>query len=133
MAALAQSIRIESINRLALKTCRNKIGKVVIQLNLRIANLKSIHMLAIHRRCVVFDPAVRFVERGAEVEYPAAPGGTGVVDDLYLHILESDVHQTRDGVPVLSHDASLERTAGSPQRIDALAGEWVGAEEVQLR
>jgi len=40
--------------------------------------------------------------------------------EVGAHILESDVHQTRDGVPVLSHDASLERTAGSPQRIDAL-------------
>ena len=28
------------------------------------------------------------------------------------HILESDVHQTRDGVPVLAHDASLSRMTG---------------------
>ena len=26
------------------------------------------------------------------------------------HILESDVHLTRDGVPVLCHDAEVERT-----------------------
>ncbi|MEE2665813.1 MAG: glycerophosphodiester phosphodiesterase [Myxococcota bacterium] len=36
------------------------------------------------------------------------------------HILESDVQGTRDAVPVLSHDASLERMTGSPQRIEAL-------------
>jgi len=36
------------------------------------------------------------------------------------HILESDVHGTRDGIPVLSHDASLERMTGSPQRIESL-------------
>jgi glycerophosphoryl diester phosphodiesterase len=43
--------------------------------------------------------------------------------EVGAHILETDVHGTRDGVPVLSHDPSLERMAGSPQRIDALSFE----------
>jgi len=30
--------------------------------------------------------------------------------DLGAHIIETDVHRTRDGVPVLIHDASVERT-----------------------
>jgi glycerophosphoryl diester phosphodiesterase len=59
--------------------------------------------------------------RGAAAD---APENTLPSFDLALavgaHILESDVQATRDGVPVLSHDASLERTTGSAQRIDAL-------------
>lgn len=34
------------------------------------------------------------------------------------HALEFDVHMTADGVPVLHHDFTLERTTGSPGRLD---------------
>lgn len=47
--------------------------------------------------------------------------------EVGAHILESDVHVTRDGIPVLSHDPTLERVSGSPQRIDALDLEAVQA------
>jgi len=38
--------------------------------------------------------------------------------EVGAHILESDVHATRDAVPVLAHDPSLERMTGSPLAIE---------------
>ena len=38
--------------------------------------------------------------------------------EVGAHILESDVHATRDGVAVLAHDPSLERMTGSALSID---------------
>lgn len=35
--------------------------------------------------------------------------------------IEFDVRVTRDGIPVVIHDESLERTAGRPERVDALS------------
>lgn len=37
--------------------------------------------------------------------------------ELGAHILESDVHATRDGVPVLVHDPDVGRIAGRPARV----------------
>ena len=37
--------------------------------------------------------------------------------DFGAHILESDVHQTRDGIPVLCHDSSLARMTGRDAEI----------------
>ena len=36
-------------------------------------------------------------------------------------ILESDVHLTRDGIPVLLHDAAVDRTSDGAGRVDALS------------
>ena len=40
-----------------------------------------------------------------------------------LTVMETDVRVTADGVPVLHHDATLERMAGRGEAISALTGE----------
>jgi glycerophosphoryl diester phosphodiesterase len=43
------------------------------------------------------------------------------------HVLETDVHATRDGVPVLTHDASLVRMTGVERLVDSLSLEELRA------
>ena len=43
--------------------------------------------------------------------------------DAGADIVETDVHATADGVAVIAHDPTLERTAGRSERIDALLWE----------
>jgi glycerophosphoryl diester phosphodiesterase len=43
------------------------------------------------------------------------------------HIIESDVHITRDGVPVLIHDAEIDRTTDGRGRVDAFSFEELQA------
>jgi len=50
----------------------------------------------------------------AALEVPACDG------------LEFDVRATADGVPVLNHDATLQRVHGRPDRVDALTGAACG-------
>lgn len=59
-----------------------------------------------------------YAHRGANLEYPE----NGIAAfrraiELGADVLELDVHATRDGVFVASHDATGERMAGTPQRI----------------
>ena len=44
--------------------------------------------------------------------------------------LEFDVRPSADGVPVICHDATLERTHGRPDRVDALTASALGALDV---
>lgn len=41
--------------------------------------------------------------------------------------LEFDVRASSDGVPVICHDTTLERTHGRPERVDALTADALGA------
>lgn len=66
--------------------------------------------------------------RGAAAEAPenTLPSFARALE-VGAHILESDVHATSDGVPVLSHDDTLERMTGSPRSVASLTFEQLVA------
>jgi glycerophosphoryl diester phosphodiesterase len=56
--------------------------------------------------------------RGYKAKFPENSMGAfaGAVD-IGAHAVETDVHITKDGVVVLSHDATLKRCFGRPEKI----------------
>lgn len=59
-----------------------------------------------------------YAHRGASFELPENTlEAFGLALDLGANAIETDAHMTRDGRIVLSHDATLERTAGVPRAI----------------
>ncbi|KAF2140667.1 uncharacterized protein K452DRAFT_288763 [Aplosporella prunicola CBS 121167] len=56
--------------------------------------------------------------RGYKAKYPenSMAAFTGAVE-VGAHAVETDVHLTRDGVVVLSHDATLKRCFGRPEKV----------------
>lgn len=75
---------------------------------------------------------IAFAHRGGslEAEENTMPAFERAIGLGYRHI-ETDVRATRDGVAVLFHDATLERMAGRPERIDAL--DWAALAELRLK
>lgn len=73
--------------------------------------------------------------RGYPIKYPENTlSSYQAACDLGFEILEIDVHLSKDGVPVLMHDAKLERMTGEPGQIkdytlDELKAFRVGGEE----
>jgi len=73
-------------------------------------------------------PTLRLAHRG---DWRRAPENTIAALTAALDVpacdgLEFDVRSSADGIPVLSHDATLERVYGRPDRIDALSATALG-------
>jgi glycerophosphoryl diester phosphodiesterase len=75
---------------------------------------------------------IAFAHRGGarEAEENTMPAFERAVALGYSHI-ETDVRATKDGVAVLFHDATLERMAGRPERVDELT--WAELSSVRLK
>ncbi len=62
---------------------------------------------------------IRFAHRGSRILWPenTMPAFAGAVEDLGYHYIEIDVRLTADGIPVVFHDATLERTTDAEGNI----------------
>ena len=62
---------------------------------------------------------IRFAHRGSRILWPENTmyAFSAAVEDLGYHYLEIDVRLTADGVPVVIHDATLDRTTGGTGKV----------------
>ncbi|MCW6007137.1 glycerophosphodiester phosphodiesterase [Micromonospora sp. CPCC 205371] len=77
------------------------------------------------------DPPLAFAHRGgaAEGDENTAEAFERAVALGYRYV-ETDVHATADGVPVVFHDATLARVAGRPERVEQLR--WADLSTVRV-